>query len=238
MSRRRDNTPPFEIMGSRSKPSQGSGGGSKPSSAFGVGFSGVLRSITDAWRRSASEPLTLRVPRGMALALIGGLLGLLILSYWVGYGRGHSAMKKEFEQIYPSDYAEGGYAPPDRGSEGGVGTQNQGSGDQSINSKLQDPRRLDFNYLCVARYPQREAERLKRFLEGRGVEVFVTPSNNEGLCQVIVLKGFKADEADARERFRAECLALGREWKAFNNGRGDDLSTMYFDKFEEDDVPH
>jgi hypothetical protein len=66
----------------------------------------------------------------------------------------------------------------------------------------------------------------------------VGPRNNKGLCQVIALTGFTREQVrdtDAAERFLAKMRALGRDWKAANDNRGDDLASMYYDKYQPPD---
>jgi len=70
--------------------------------------------------------------------------------------------------------------------------------------------------------------------------VMVGPRNNKGLCQVIALNGFTREQmrdTDAEERFRSKLLGLGRDWQASNQNKGDDLSSMYYSKYEQPDRP-
>lgn len=236
-ARRRDNTPPYEIMGNRPSTPQASGRGPRPRSGVGAGISGFFESIADAWRSGASEPLTLRVPRGMAVAMLAGLLGLLILAYWVGHSRGGSAAEKRVTAMYEPALADDGRTPPERPG-GRINTPNTGSGTVTAPVQQSDPRVKGSNYLILALYPEEEARRLKAFLAERQVDVLVGPRNNKGLCQVIALTGFTREQirdTDAAERFLTKMRALGRDWKAHNGGRGDDLASMYYDKYQPPD---
>ncbi len=229
-ARRRDNTPPFEIMGSHPSSPQASGRGPR----LGAGIGGLFRSLGDAWHRSASEPLTLRVPRGMALALMGGLLGLLILAYWVGYNRGDSAAELRVTETYQGALNGDGRVPPDRSGFNYV-APSTGQGARLADSGNRDLRIPGSNYLILALSPQNEARRLQTFLGERGVDVLIGPRNNKGLCQVIALRGFTPAayrDTDENERFMARMRALGREWKSANQGKGEDLSSMYYQKYE------
>lgn len=234
-ARRRDNTPPFEIMGSRPSSPQAPGRGPRPGSGFGAGIGGFFRSIADAWHSSASEPITLRVPRGMVLALMGGLLGLLILSYWVGHSRGGSAAEKRVTEMYQPALDGTGRVPPQGRIEANSDTSDTGQGADSGVSAQRDLRIRGRNYLILALSPQDEAQRLQAFLAERGVDVMVGPRNNKGLCQVIALNGFTREQirdTDADDRYRTRLQAYGREWKTSNKGKGDDLSSMYYQKYE------
>jgi hypothetical protein len=234
-ARRRDSTPPYEIMGSRPTTPQASGRGPRPGLRQGTGIGGFFQSMADAWRSGASEPLTLRVPRGMAVSLLVGLLGLLVLAYWVGHSRGSSAAEKDVRAQYEPALTDDGRVPPDRSGQPGASDAGRQAG-TTYQPDEADQRVPGNNYLILALYPPQEARRLRAFLTERQVEVMVGPRNNKGLCQVIVLdKGFTPEEYGnerIREPFRNKYLALGRQWQAANDGRGDDLSTMYFQKYE------
>jgi hypothetical protein len=239
-ARRRDNTPPYEIMGKQPVQPQASGRGPRP----GGGIGGFGRSLVDAWRDGASEPLLLRVPRGMALCLLAGLLGLLILAYWVGYSRGGAAAEQRVMAIYEPSLNGAVRVPPTRpgGASQGPktafsGTSGQGSAQSSAGQRA-DPRTPGLNYLILATCAEDEAQRLKKFLTDRQVDVMIGPRNNRGLCQVIVLKGITPQQygdQNVRERILAPMRALGRDWKAFNKGKGDNLSSMFYEKYKPDD---
>lgn len=239
-ARRRDNTPPYEIMGNRPSAPQASGRGPRPGGrpGLGAGISGFIESIKDAWRDGANEPMTLRVPRGVAVAMLVGLLGLLILAYWVGHSRGWSAADQSVRAEYAPALVDEGRLPPERPGSGPGGLVNRpGTGSAAVSAPVQraDPRVPGSNYLILALYPEEEAQRLKAFLAQKQVDVLVGPRNNKGLCQVIALNGFTREQmrdTDAAERFLTKMRALGREWKAANDGRGDDLSSMYYGKYE------
>ncbi len=238
--RRRDNTPPYEIMGKQPAQPQAPGRGPRPGGGARSGFGGFSRSMMDAWRNGASEPLLLRVPRGMALCLLAGLLGLLILSYWVGYSRGDSAAEKRMTEIYEPNLDGADRVPPTRlrGSEGPTNTDSGASGQisfQRTGAPNADPRAVGLNYLVLATCPLEEAQRLQRFMAGRQVDVMIGLGNNKGLHRVIVLKGITPQQygdKDFRERILAPMRALGRDWKAFNKGKGDDLSSMFYAKYQ------
>ena len=190
----------------------------------------------EAWHASASEPLMLRVPRGMALSLLGGALLLLMLAYWVGHSRGSSAAEQRVRAEFFTGESDAGRLPPeafhlDENPVQGSETAVTPTRDPKTEA---DPRIPGRNYLVLALYPYDEAKRLQRFLAGHEVEVLVGPRNNKGLCQVVALTGFTGEQmrsTDAAERFRNRLLSLGRDWKASNDNKGDDLSTMYYSKY-------
>lgn len=237
-ARRRDNTPPYEIMGHHPVQPQVSGRGPRPGggfrSGFGSGVGGFGRSLLDAWQAGASEPLLLRVPRGMAVSLLAGLLGLLILAYWVGYSRGGSVAEKRVTAIYEPALNGAGRVPPSR--PGALqGTESRAPLTGPMTRGRVDRRTPGLNYLVLASCPPKEAQRLQAFLAERQVDVMVGPRNNKGLCQVIALRGFTRQQyrdTDEKTRFMVRMRALGRDWKSSNKGKGDDLSSMYYDKYD------
>ncbi len=234
--RRRDNTPPYEIMGHTPAQPQASGRGPRPGGGSGIG--GFGRSVLDAWHAGASEPLTLRVPRGMALFLMAGLIGLLILAYVVGHSRGGSAAEKRVRAELT--LSGPGHTPPLRpgASQGGITGQTGATSTEPLDPRRVDPRESGLNYLVLASCPPSEAGRLQAFLQERQVEVMVGPRNNKGLCQVIALRGFTRQQyrdTDEKTRFMTRMRALGRDWQTANKGKGEDLSSMYYVKYEPPD---
>ena len=238
-------------MGGKTGAPQPSGRGPRPGGRGGFGLSDTLRSIVETWQTSANEPITLRVPRGMALALMGWLLALLVLAYWVGYSRGGSAAEQRVTEMYQPSGSEGDRTPPgDRpgaGSGGGStatgatvrgSASGAGQGGSPATQTPSDPRKPGLNYLILATYPEDLAYQLQAFMTDQGVEVMVGLRNNKGLCQVIALRGFTSAEykAGLAETYRTEMLAHGRAWKAASQGQGDDLNTMYYDKYQPPDL--
>jgi hypothetical protein len=169
----------------------------------------------------------------MALSMLGGGVLLLVLAYWVGFSRGGSAATQRVRAEYEPALVEPGRVPPTRnGLESGSGGQKPSS---TGFDGYGDPRLPGRNYMVLALYPKEEAKRLQRFLAEREVDVMVGPRNNKGLCQVVALNGFTREQmrdTDAEERFRNRLLGLGRDWKASNRNKGDDLSSMYYSKYE------
>lgn len=189
--------------------------------------------MLETWHAGASEPMILRVPRGLAVCLLLGLLGLLVLSYWVGHSRGGTAAQARVRAEYEPALTESGRVSPT-----GTGLITDRSGGATADSGVSgydDPRVLGRNYLVLALYPLDEAQRLRAFLAGRQVDVMIGLRNNKGLRQVIALNGFTREQmrtSDAEDRFMTKLRGLGRQWKSFNHGKGDDLSSMYYEKFE------
>ena len=98
-----------------------------------------------------------------------------------------------------------------------------------------DPRIPGLNYLEYITTVPEEAERFQHWLARHRVASIALPSHNDRFVHVIdVTRGFTADELRDRDevRFLSERRLLGRKWRRHNDGRGDDLSDMYFRKFQ------
>ena len=184
------------------------------------------REPTDAawWSWSGvGVPIILRVPRGVAVAIAGGLLALLVLSYWVGYSRGWSAAEVQAQQQQAGnpDALRGRQAPTprtggssDAGNRGaasnGAGRGSQAGGTSASAGRIEldgpapgphragstgDPREAGFNYFVLATYTPEAARRLAEFITRRGVETVLEPVHNRGLVRVwAVNRGFPPDE--------------------------------------------
>lgn len=241
MARRREGMAPYEIMGSTTQ------GGSAPAAEPAepaVARRTLGESVRELW--DAGVPVVVRVPRGFAVLICVGVLGLIVLSYWVGYSRGRSAAEAELaEEVAELERAVGraprlaggrlDLAVPDlatrgagdeafSGRSGGIGRAGDAGGSGA--SVL----RPGLNYLVLARYPRKEAERLSAFLSSRGVETAVVPTDNGEFFHVVGLRGFTTEEYRSGEQAAYERMMkqLGRDWKAFNAGRGHNLSDMYW----------
>ena len=222
--------------------SRGSGGSGVEGSGVSTGWGTRVRHWFDAERGS---PLLLRVPRGIAVVVVSGVLGLIVLGYQVGYRMGASATAARLAEAGSgtesgvgagSGSMPGAEAGSAVGSTPGAGVDWRHVADPSrgrvFTPAQADPRRVGLNYLMVARYPESEARALAEFLAGRGVDVAVIPSDNAELFFVAALPGYARGEGDAMDAMRSRMMALGRAWKQHNQGRGDDLRSMYFDKHE------
>ncbi len=100
-----------------------------------------------------------------------------------------------------------------------------------------DPRLEGLNYLALVTTTPEEARRIQAFFAEYGVATFITRPNNAGLVRLIdVSRGFTRDEyrSGAEADHRSHRLALGRAWKRFNRGIGDDLSSMAYSKYTGD----
>ena len=172
------------------------------------------------WLSRAQYPIVLRIPRGLAVMIAAGLLGLVILAYWVGYQR--AAVK-----IDPS---------------GSESTRRGGTPSPAV-----DPpagRFEEGHYYFILELPsdptrpdetQRELNRLLAFLQAEAVDAKVVSSNNDVIRIAFArgyLRGFGESEipGDAYSEYQARLRAVGRTWKN-QHGGATDFSSMQAEKY-------
>lgn len=243
MSPRR-HVPPFEIMGSSppTPPTLPGDGARAPRATLGERWRGVVSGLSGdrlgQWWTQANRPVVLRMPRGYLVLAAAGTLLLIALAYWAGSVRGHLRAISEMEA---------GTVPPgmirDPGEQTAAPTAPAGSvlRDRSTAAPeaagRDDPRTPGLNYLILARYPLDEAQRLIAFLKGQGVDAVGIPAHTRGLYLVVALQGFDRTQYNAEPgtRFKEQMQRIGRAWKAHNNNRGDDLASMYYERYDPKD---
>lgn len=180
------NVPPYEVM-KRLQPMQPGAEVSRRDESH------EARNWWSQWR----DPVMLRVPRIFVVLGMLGLVGLIILTYWVGITRGMSA--RPAAPVVPVESAP-------------------------VTTLSRPLRVAGMNYLELVVYPKlpgaaEEAAQLLNFLESRGVAAIVEAGNNGGL-KIVDLRPFT--EADLRSQayqtYVQQLQALGQEWKKAHNG--------------------
>ncbi len=246
MFHRKGDIPPYEIMrpGGREAMRQAQHSWRSPQPR--EQSEGGKFSLSD-WL-TGGEPVTLRLPKGMALSIMAGLLLLIMVAYWVGQSRGRAAADARYQEQMQAvrDY-RGTPAPvvvdptaQASGTDSGTGSGGKAGVNSGVNSgrgavtKTTDPRQKGLNYPILAYCTLPEANRLGVFLAQRGVDTFIIPGKNEELYHLVGLHGLRGDGGfrAAREEYETKLKRLGREWKAQNGGRGEDLSSIWWDKYE------
>lgn len=190
-----------------------------------------------AWWRSFDEPVVLRVPRGLAVLIVAVAVGIVVLAYWVGNQRGIAAGKAIVEARLEgqTNLLRPRLAPDVPGGDGALDTPPQTT-QTDLN---QDPREAGLNYFVLVSYPRNavgrdEALKLVGFLRQYGVEAAAVIGDNARFLSVVALRGFAPEElgAPAVGTYRQKLLSIGRDWKTAHDGRGNDLSDLYLDKYE------
>lgn len=184
------------------------------------------------WTDRLTEPLVMRLPRGVAFLAVIGLLAMVLLAYWVGHVRGFGSGEAHVEEQARAALRQ--RVAPQPPTEGETVTQAPpGNADsQTIVTKDGvDPRQPGWNYLVVARYPSDKAMELRRFLAEHEVDTIQVPSDNPALVLIVALPGFESGQVAQRTAFRQRMLELGRQWWAFNANRGSDLRDMYYARY-------
>jgi len=198
-----------------------------------------------AWSR-AGVPITLRVPRGVAIVVLVGVIGLLVLAYWVGYERGGAAASRQAQAMDtgptgprdapPAPASNRGAGASDAADTGSPAGENPtGPTGRDAAGPAADPRAVGLNYFIVARRRPPDARKLADFLEQQGgVETYVDPLDNGYSLIWVVDRGFRADElgSEAYNAFQRRLRELGRAWKRHNDGKGADLGDMYVRKYK------
>lgn len=253
MARRRNMSPPFEVMASGRTPppvsasgvtgdvpdhggslassgdaeAPGASPGAKPgASAFGESPRGV--SVPYTGRRVRSRPpLVFRVPQGLAALLVLGLVGVIILGYWVGLSQGRREGHKSgyAERVREMELDQRYGAGPRLAPDGGVSPNLATAATAGVSvpggyPARESGRQPGLNYFVVALYPEAEALEAQQFLRRHGVETIVIPGQNTRFHEVIALRGFEGNDRSA-ELFRQELQRLGRIWKSQHRGPDD-----------------
>lgn len=191
------------------------------------------------------SPAMIRLPRGYAIVLGVVAAGLILLAYWIGstlgYRRGVRDTLPTPEQVTQTDVSSNETPPFVRQGSPSVPTAAGTTGSRprtavnpvrGVFESGQDPRTPGLNYFVLAHYPRDEAVRLVEFLRGGGVEAAAIKWHNEGLFQVVALRGFSREElnGEGRKDFERRLRQLGQQWKSASRG-ANDLGDLYPAKY-------
>lgn len=244
---KRDQTPPYEIM--RIRATGGATGSAPPVSGeqdplgsnadSADGAEGqptrselpVTKAVPNRapWWVGSSAPLVLRLPRGIAILGLAGVLLVIVLAYWVGSMRGAASAEPEVvdsglgERAGPSGWFE---SPQDtyEGTEVDVP-------EKPLTAERREPGK---NYMQLITSSREDCEQIATFFGEAGVAIQLVPVNNKELwVAYAVMRGYRGDElsSESCKRYEQKLRALGRKFKASNNGQGTDLSTMIFKRY-------
>lgn len=233
---KRDYRPPYEIMRSRDT-AAGNGGRAQTGDEITPTSSGVTESESRSaapsrqapWWVGSSSPLVLRVPRGVAAFTLAGLLLLIVIAYGVGTIRGAAGAPSEpiasgmGQRTGPNglflspddDYAGPEVAVPEA-------------------DLVVERREPGLNYMQLITSTWEDCEALARFFGAGGVAIQLVPVHNKELWVAFAVKrGYRSDEMGSESQLRYEQMlrSLGRQWKQSDTGRGTDLSTMFFKRY-------
>lgn len=199
------------------------------------------------WRfwESGQPPIVFRLPNGAVWLLALGLVGLILLSYWVGIWRGYRRAERDFHAGAVTTSQAGHVpslaAPTVVGTQAGPAPTHTSPALQPTPGNLPlllkgtgEPRAVGLNYFVLAHYPQADAERLILFLASQGVEAAAVRGPDQRLFQVIALRGFVREEltSSARQQLEQALRQLGRAWSSQKLGPDFSKSGIYLDLFE------
>jgi len=237
MAARRNNPPPLEVM--RGRVDAGSEARSEPvHEERRVGAAPTTPPEPKGLWAKLRYPVVFRVPQGYLI--LASMLGfcLLVAAFLVGVAQGRAEQRREQIELQRQVRL---FGPEGLGGARGVESEAATDGGRLDPSQARpiepkDPREPGRNYFVLARYPRPHAQRLIRFLARHGVEAHAISAHNSGLVKVVALPGFPPDalRGGEIERFEDELRRLGRAWREYNRGKGDDLSTMYLEKYAPD----
>lgn len=233
---KRDQTPPYEIMRGRARGGSVARGGESESvvnekAAAASDELGNEESVAASgagpWWVGSSSPLVLRVPRGLALLAIGGLIVLVVVAYWVGTVRGAAGVERIESDALAIDRPgpAGWFEADDAVYDGPIVLPP----DEVLFKDVREPG-LWYLRLMSTSSPD-DARKLAEFMQARGVAMQLVMSNNGRSCVAYAIdRGYRTDEKDgpAAQYYLSRMRQLGRLWKQENGGRGDDLSSMYY----------
>jgi hypothetical protein len=202
---------------------------------------GVKQDVPQRWRwagllggrrRHAAAPIVVRIPPGHAILLVLLLVGLIVLAFWVGrylgdsggFQRGYTQHKAEVDtrQVPGADLGAGAVLAGTRREEN-ASRQGSKSSPMGLDARIDER-----NYWILAKVLVEEGIRMRQFLGEHGVDSFVRPLDNKGLCYVIALRDFSGPNDQARQ-FEREVKRLGMMWKSEHKGT-DSFRTMYLEK--------
>lgn len=201
----------------------------------------VKQDVPQRWRRTgllggrrwrSAAPIVMRIPPGHAVLLMLLLVGLIVSAFWVGRYLGDSVGFKrgygEYKAAVDSRSVFGANVDAAARSVDVRRAQNaspQGSESLPIGH---DSRTDQRNYWILAKVLIDEGVRMRQFLGAHGVDSFVRPLDNKGLCYVIALRDFSGPNEQAKQ-FEREVKQLGMMWKSEHKGT-DSFRTMYLEK--------
>ncbi|MEM6333419.1 MAG: hypothetical protein AAF823_08795 [Planctomycetota bacterium] len=230
---KRGAVPPYEIMGRKAIEGEGEEAGSvgaaeraTPAAAATEGEPVGRPGVGSVAMAGLSEPVVLRVPRGLAILAVAGMIGLVIAGYGVGHSRGVGAGLAEAEAE-----AQAEQEMIERMVRRQIGNPARPSSDKPAGAdpaRFEDRRVRGLNYFVVSLSPPEEATRLVAFMSRQGVDATAVPSDDPRFVKVIALQGFTAAElrSPTARDYEEALRAIGRRWREANGG-GKDLSDLY-----------
>ena len=226
MSARRDRSTPYELMGSSIGRAASSRSHREPDRPVDRSHHHA-NPLVRWWAQSgAGIPILLRIPRGIAVLVVVGLLAGMLLAFWVGTLVAGPDGAPLAGDPPPPRQPPLGWSPPDNNQHQADPVQSrQTSRDQA---RTGDPRQPGRNYFLLASvYTHAEAHRLSEFLAGHGVETIVVPGNNDRSAVIAVDQGFTGENDPAVAAYRQRLLQAGQAWRRHAPEHRDSLDTMH-----------
>ena len=226
-ARQRNQLPPYEIMRQQAE---------RPAVArpeTGPRYSQRLREALTGWWPRADAPIVLHVPKGIAVAVLGGILGLILISYWVGHQRGITATDARYEIM--SQQQVNLYRPREAPVQRPRSQTQQSTPLSQLSTTVGNRHRQQgMNHLILATETSERAKELIQFFQIYGVAAAAYPADTKGLVQVWDLRSFPGEEKGFKNwnEHKRKLQRIGRQWKQHNGNKGSDLSDMYYKLYQ------
>lgn len=190
-----------------------------------------------------SQPVYVRMPRGLGLGLGVVVVALVVVGFQLGRIAGGDGLDGEQRSNQKLAEARVGPINPallqtdtpgrtvDPGLKNGKNSPNTTAGASPTANG--DPRQVGLNYFCLATMPAKyraDAEKAVAFLKSNQVDARVFVVQNR-MLQVIVLRGFEKPYSRDAKQFENLLRSLGRVWKAEHRGWSD-WSDLYAIKYK------
>ena len=201
----------------------------------------------------ASSPIVLRLPRGLAVLLVLGLLLLIMMAYWVGASRGRAAADAAYAQSQAVVVGSAGprgvgeitiYRPSEPPAGGGRGSGGGGADEpgadpvQPVRTTFDDRRERGLNYFRLVVTSREEGEGIADFMARNGIDIQLVLVDNDRSCIVYAVdRGFRSDErdSDARLYYESKLKELGDLWRQQGSGYSG-FSTAYLELYKGPDA--
>ncbi len=150
-------------------------------------LAGVLKPEGQAgpWWIGSTTPVVLKLARGTVVAGVAGVVGLVLLAYWIGLGQGQDAAGKGDPTLAGAEAVGTGPdldAQPWRVNDD-TGLDIPGGAEGTVlplgrRDDAGDPRKPGLNYLVYAMADLEESRRLQAFLKEHGVRTLIVPTSH------------------------------------------------------------
>jgi len=205
------------------------------------------------WGFGSNAPLMLRVPRGVAVVVVASAVGLLVLSYWVGYAQGvdsgEAYVRQQLEQqrqasnrlpldayngmapseggkdqsFFATETTDDEVSPTGRGAATPDGSDGAGSGGGAGISGS-EARAAGLNYFVLVTWPKLSAQQLADFFRERGVATMLEKTDDTRFRVWVVSYGFESPTSQRCKQYKQQLVEEVQAWNR-QSGPGQYVNT-------------